>query len=114
MDANGVEEKNSSTYYEEKGKVRFMMVTSIEHKAELTRRCKSLRVSQGALLEIFLDFADDIDPVSMSLAVETKRQQKKSARVSFSSINKRLKGFTKEQLLAVEKAIEEASKLAVS
>lgn len=32
-------EKQSLTeYYEEKGKIRFMMVTNKEHKTELTRR----------------------------------------------------------------------------
>lgn len=106
--------KGMDAYYKEKGKVRFMMVTTKEAKADLTHHCKELGVSQGALLEIFLDFYDTIDPTAMSLAVQSKREDKKSGRVSFSSISKKLKGLTKEQLQAVEKAIEEVGKLAVS
>jgi len=104
--------ENTDAYYAEKGKVRFMMVTSKAHKAELSRRCKELGVTHGALLEIFLDMFDAVDKHAMNLAVQAKRVEKKTSRVSFSSINKQLKGLSKEQLAAIEKVIAEQKALA--
>ncbi|MDO9334056.1 MAG: hypothetical protein Q7T57_05990, partial [Dehalococcoidales bacterium] len=101
-------DKQSLTdYYDEKGKVRFMMVTSKEHKAELTRRCKSLGISQGAMLEVLLDLYDGLDPQAIKDAAAKQQVSKRSGRVSTSAVSKKLKGLPKEQLAAIEKFIEE-------
>jgi len=107
-----IEKQSLTEFYEEKGQIRFMMVMSKEHKAELGRIRKIYGVSQGALLEIFLDLYPAFNLSFESAfedAAKDRREAKKSCRISSSTLGKKLKGLSKEQLQAIEKIIDEQS-----
>lgn len=105
-----IAKQSLTEFYEEKGQVRFMMVVSKEHKAELGRIRKIYGVSQGALLEMFLDLYPAFNSTfenAFENAAMSRRNAKKSVRVSSSALGKKLKGLSKEQLQAIEKIIDE-------
>lgn len=92
-------------YYDEKGKVRFMMVTSKEHKAELDRIRKAHGISQGDLLEAFLDLYPSFDKHAFDLIAKSKQGARRG--VTVSTVTQKIKGLPKEQLELIEKFIEE-------
>ena len=95
-------------YYDAKGKIRFMMVTSKEYKADLSRICKAHGISQGALLEVFLDLYPGFDKLAFDMVAKSKQKAKKADRgITVSDVAKKIKGLPKEQLEAIEKFIEE-------
>lgn len=66
-----------------------------------------LGLSQGELLEVFLDLADKLNPDDVEAAVKSKKTAKRAGRVTTSAVTKKLKGLPKDKLEAIEKFIEE-------
>lgn len=99
-------EPKTSGYYESLGMCRYTLILANGHKEKLKLLAKQFRLTQGSIIEAFLDNVDLERMTSIFKAKETKGGGRKSNQpVTQRSLIEMLKGMTAEQLAAAQEAI---------
>lgn len=97
------EKFSSRQFYEDKGKVRHMVIFSnINYCESLKNIAKKYGVTQGEVVEALLD---NIGP-QVDSALNERRILKEKERAVKSSVSARLKKLTPEQLFAMEAMLD--------
>lgn len=94
------------SYYESLGMCRYTLILGKGHKAAITKIAKQFRITQGSVIEAFLDSIDLERMTPIFQAKETKGGGRRSNQsVTQRSLIEMLKGMTAEQLATAQESI---------
>lgn len=89
-------------FYKDKGKLRYTVITTEQHREKLNKIAKTYRISQGDVIEVLLDQAN---LGLLGHHFDAKRESKSDGKLTKTELMKKMKGLTPEQLAAIEKII---------
>lgn len=96
----------TSGYYESLGMCRYTLILGKEHKTALNKLARQFRITQGSVIEAFLDNIDLERMTPVFKAKDTKGGGRKSNQaVTQRSLIEMLKGMTAEQLATAQESI---------
>jgi hypothetical protein len=97
---------NTKGYYESLGMCRYTLILGKAHKTALNKLARQFRITQGSVIEAFLDNIDLERMTPIFQAKETKGGGRKSNQsVTQRSLIEMLKGMTAEQLATAQESI---------
>lgn len=105
---NAKTQNRSAGFYEAKGMARYTLIIGKEHKDKLDSFASKFGISQGNVVEVLLDQANQevLAPFFNTKAGMGGRGRKASKTATQRDLIKMLKGMTPEQLEAAQKSIQ--------
>jgi hypothetical protein len=95
-------EQHDKGYYEQRGYVRHMIILPDSYKAKLKKLAKSYMISQGEVIEVFLDQSN---LSTLDEDFKNKRQSKVGDKSSKAELLRKMKDLTPEQLAEIQKIV---------
>lgn len=99
------DEKKTAGYYESLGMSRYTLILGKQHKEKLGQLAKKYRITQGSVIEAFLDSADLAAMEPHFQAKETKGGGRVTQPVTQRDLINSLKGMSAEEMAAAQAAI---------
>jgi hypothetical protein len=97
------EDQKAPDFYKTKGLIRHMVILPKEYKEKLKQIAKHFRITQGEVVEVFLDLEVTEELGSLFAARRTaKDDAKPDGKSPRSELFKKMKDLTPEQLAAIE------------